>query len=517
MRGPLLETLIALVVAGAASAQSLPAPQVLRIDSGRADQGYAVASDAAGNAYVAGSVEDNGRPTRFAVIKYDARGRLAWRSHAPATFGGPIGEARSVAVDASGNVYATGRVFVTTGFAPIVQGLLVKLRPDGSVQWVRALGNANPGVRVAINAAGHVVVGSASGATLSFDPAGNPLWQRPYVGEAAGDTFSILDLATDAAGNVIVTGSGISALSATMRFASDVITIKYDAAGQRVWQRVYSDTQVSDERASALAVAGDGSVVVTGTHSEDTAGELPVTPLLLKYDADGAPLLTAIDEVLGGSDVAADEAGEIVVSGSGRVTRLRATGELIWTTPVANAFGVERLALGAQGTVYASGDLGTGLLGADGAILASRTFTDGNRDRASTEALHRDALGVLYAVGTSRAALSTSADLITLRYAAGAPPPPALPAAPSNLSGVAGSRQVSLRWQDNSGNETGFRIERCRGASCSSFIAVAETGANVTAFVDTGLRRSRSFRYRVRALNGAGASAASNVVTVRVP
>ena len=79
------------------------------------------------------------------------------------------------------------------------------------------------------------------------------------------------------------------------------------------------------------------------------------------------------------------------------------------------------------------------------------------------------------------------------------------------------ARQATLRWQDNSGNETGFRIERCRGASCSSFKTVAETAANTIAFVDTGLRRNRSFRYRVRALNAAGASAASNVVSVRLP
>jgi hypothetical protein len=518
MRARSLTRLLPLLLAGVASAQTLPAPRVLRIDSGRADQGFAVASDPAGNAYVAGSVEENGRPTRFAVIKYDARGRLVWRSHAPATFGGPVGEARSVAVDGSGNVYATGRVFVTTGFQPVVRGLLVKLGPDGSVRWTRSLGNGTPGVRVALNAAGDVVVGSGSGTTLGFDAAGNALWQQPYVGEAGGDTFSILDLAADADGNVIVAGSGISALSATLRFASDAITIKYDAAGRRVWQRVYSDTQASDEHVAALAVGRDGSVVVTGTHSEDTAGELPLTPLLLKYDANGVPLLTRIDDRLGGSDVAVDEAGEIVVSGSGRVTRLSAAGEVLWSTPSANAFGVERLALGAQGTVYASGGLATGVLGAGGAILANQIFSDGNRDRASTQALLRDARGVVYAVGTSSAAVSTSADLVTLRYAAGeAPAPPALPAAPGNLSAAAAAREATLRWQDNSGDETGFRIERCRGASCSSFKTVAETAANAVTFVDTGLRRNRAFRYRVRALNAAGASPASNVVTVRLP
>jgi hypothetical protein len=415
-----LATLLAVLftlVAHGASAQTLPAPQALRIDRGRADRGHAVAADPAGNAYVAGSVEDRKRPTHFAVIKYDACGRRLWRSHAPRTFGGPVGEARSLAVDTAGNVYATGRVFVTTGFQPVVQGLLVKVGADGTVRWTRALGNANPGVRVAVDANGDVVVGSGSGTTLSFDAAGNALWQAPFRGEAGGDTFSIADLGTDADGNVIVAGSGITARSAALRFASDAITVKYDASGRRVWQHVHSETEISDERAAALDVAPDGSVVVTGTHSEDTAGELPVTPLLLKYGADGTPLLTLIDDRLGGSDVAVDGSGEIVVAGTGRVTRLRANGEVLWSTPSASAFGVERLALGPQGTVYASGGLDTGLLGAGGQILANQIFAIRNHDRASTQALHRDARGVVYAVGTSSGALSTSADLITLRYA----------------------------------------------------------------------------------------------------
>jgi hypothetical protein len=93
-----------------------------------------------------------------------------------------------------------------------------------------------------------------------------------------------------------------------------------------------------------------------------------------------------------------------------------------------------------------------------------------------------------------------------------APPPPA-PNAPSNLrvTSVA-NRRISLAWDDNSTNETGFKLERCTGATCTNFAQITQTGANVTTFTNTGLARRTTYRYRVRAFNATGNSAYSNIV-----
>jgi len=94
-----------------------------------------------------------------------------------------------------------------------------------------------------------------------------------------------------------------------------------------------------------------------------------------------------------------------------------------------------------------------------------------------------------------------------------------VPNAPSNLVGNPVSpTQINLSWQDNSNNETGFSIERCTGNNCSNFAQIATVGANVTAFPDTtGLSGNNFYRYRVRAFNGSGNSAFSNVITVKTP
>jgi tripartite motif-containing protein 71 len=95
---------------------------------------------------------------------------------------------------------------------------------------------------------------------------------------------------------------------------------------------------------------------------------------------------------------------------------------------------------------------------------------------------------------------------------------PALPAAPSNLTAMAVSRsQINLSWTDNSGNETGFKIERCKGDTCTNFSQIATVGANVTTFYNTKLSRNTTYRYRVRAYNGAGDSANSNIASATTP
>lgn len=82
------------------------------------------------------------------------------------------------------------------------------------------------------------------------------------------------------------------------------------------------------------------------------------------------------------------------------------------------------------------------------------------------------------------------------------------PLPPDGLTAAAVSAgQIALTWTDNSGDETGFKIERSVVSGTSGFSQIALVGANVTTYNDSGLAASTRYWYRVRAVNGVGDSA----------
>ena len=88
---------------------------------------------------------------------------------------------------------------------------------------------------------------------------------------------------------------------------------------------------------------------------------------------------------------------------------------------------------------------------------------------------------------------------------------------PSSLTATAvSSSGIDLSWQDNSINETGFRVQRQRDGS-SDWVPVGTTPANATNFSDAGLLPGARYRYRVQAFNQSESSAFSNqaVATTR--
>jgi transcriptional regulator CtsR len=80
------------------------------------------------------------------------------------------------------------------------------------------------------------------------------------------------------------------------------------------------------------------------------------------------------------------------------------------------------------------------------------------------------------------------------------------PDAPSDLSAETLSyTQIELSWEDNSNNETGFKIERKKEGG--SFSQIGTVGADVTTYKDYDLTANTTYFYRVRAYNSIGNSA----------
>jgi len=91
------------------------------------------------------------------------------------------------------------------------------------------------------------------------------------------------------------------------------------------------------------------------------------------------------------------------------------------------------------------------------------------------------------------------------------PPPSGLGATPVNTT------QVNLAWTDNTGSETGFKVEKCTGVGCSNFAELTKLPRNTTSYSDTSVCNTTDYRYRVKAINEGLSSGGGGCWTRRAP
>jgi hypothetical protein len=144
-------------------------------------------------------------------------------------------------------------------------------------------------------------------ATIKYDSAGNELWEKRYNGPGNGIDWAFA-IAVDGSGNVYVTGgSGGSGTS------DDYATIKYDPDGNELWVTRYNSPANFGDYARAIAVDGSENVYVTGGSGGSGTSQDYAT---IKYDSAGNELWVRRYNSPGNSD---DEAYAIAVDGSGNV------------------------------------------------------------------------------------------------------------------------------------------------------------------------------------------------------
>jgi hypothetical protein len=114
--------------------------------------------------------------------------------------------------------------------------------------------------------------------------------------------------------------------------------------------------------------------------------------------------------------------------------------------------------------------------------------------------------------GDAAGNLGTSSDFTFTTLASADTTPPT---APTGLGAtVVSSSRINLAWTASTDNVgvTGYRVERCQGAGCTSFSQIATPAG--TSYGDTGLSGNTSYNYRVRAADAAGnLGGYSNVAT----
>jgi len=396
------------------------------------DEAKAVSVDNSGNVHVAGTTWGLGTLNDYATIKYDSVGQQQWVALYN-DLAHPDEQLNAMTIDASGNVYVTGRS--GTNNIPYVC-TTIKYDSAGQQQWIARYNAANGaiGEAIAVDSSGNTYVAAAASnqfntlfcATIKYNAAGEQLWVAEYHGGGGADEPAAI--VVDKAGNVYVTGT------TQICPGSDYLTLKYNSAGQEQWVARYYGPQEHLDAAKAIDVDNSGNVYVTGRSFSDYA--------TIKYNAAGQQQWVAREVGGEGNAIALDGAGNVYVTGQiaadyGTI-KYNAVGQQQWVAryngPPGNASDVATaIVLDDMSNVYVTGrSERTGIFSdSDYATVKYNSVGQqqwvvryngpGNTDdRAAAMAI--DTLGNVYVTGMSGS--GSDSDFLTIKYGQGPTPTP---------------------------------------------------------------------------------------------
>ncbi len=242
--------------------------------------GIALASS--GDIFVAAHESAPHVPYDLIVRRHDANGNLVWeRRYEPSDHRTTAEYASGIAV-AGSNIYVISHASNTNGDYDI---LTLKYRDNGDLEWVRRFGGveqySDGPVSVAADSAGNVLVagdvystnGNYDIVVLKYDPAGNLLWNHAY-NASPGSSDRVVGMKVDAAGNAHVVGS-----TANGGDQYGAVTLRISADGALLWATRERSTARWGFQITGMDIDADGNTVVAGTESPYA--------FAWKYDANG--------------------------------------------------------------------------------------------------------------------------------------------------------------------------------------------------------------------------------------
>ncbi|EMN89908.1 SBBP repeat-containing protein [Leptospira weilii] len=324
---------------------------------------YAIASDLSGNIYSVGTTNGaldgeafDGTPdfidSDLFIVKYDSNGNKQWTRLLGIAAGGNTG-ATSVATDSTGNIFVTGNSASGLDGQTFGGGgtgyFIVKYNSAGAKQWTKLYAGPSPSGITYDNSNGKIyLVGTTfnmttmdgipvSGANdsflIQFDSSGNRIWTK-LTGTSGKDTKSN-GVTLDGQGNIYITGSTNGNIDDQMQSGNntrDLLVIKFDSNGNRIWTRQLGFTgsifEFSSKNAVGTGIVFDKnqSLYITGyttgnldkqTHSDPSNSRHNV--FISKYDLNGNKIWTSITGLKGfnceASSITIDQQGHPYLTG----------------------------------------------------------------------------------------------------------------------------------------------------------------------------------------------------------
>lgn len=278
---------------------------------GSSDSAQALTVDSSGNIYVAGYTHNKGTSSDFTVAKYDTNGNQLWVANYD--YITETDRALAIALDASNNVYVTGRS--DSDSSNLISNddiVTIKYSSTGTQLWViRYNGTGNlidTGRVIKVATSGNVYVGGRTSnasnydyIVLKYNTSGAQQWVNIYNGTGNDEGF-FMDL--DASENIYITGNSDNSTGTN----TDILTQKINSAGVTQWTKRFDGTSNGNDIVDAIKTDSLGNVFVAGTtDSDNQSTTINNNICLIKYDNTGNQLWVAnYNGINNGDDQASD-------------------------------------------------------------------------------------------------------------------------------------------------------------------------------------------------------------------
>lgn len=465
----------------------------------------------------------------------------------------------SVALDAYDQVYT-----VDYEHALGAEMTLTKRAPNGALIWTAMFDQPSSTMWeraswVVVDSTGNAIVCGtlmsgysnpveAASVVMKFDASGKMVWRRVF--ESGFDGSSVKKCLVDASDDVYVLGMGSGPngrVTKVKKFSADGTALwsYFDAAGIGAavnlkltpdFHLLITGRSVTGSFNGYAKIDLNGNAVwslpalaslTVGDSAGDAFGNTYVIQssnagtTLQKLDTAGARIWKNVYPISGFRvEVGSDD--RPVISGfpnsgapGAAFVKVSETGALLWSNPDADGslalLAHAHMLLDADNNAYlAAGtmsEMAVTRVNADGTSGWTRTIPFGYGQAIALG--HTDPS--VYVVGGTTARLNQG-------------DPTSAPTQPTPLSYFSLTQNsIHLGWSDNSINETGFSLERCRGtgavcdANPAAWGALATLAANTSTYRDNALSPEVSYSWRVRAFNSGGASPYSNTLSATTP
>jgi hypothetical protein len=286
---------------------------------------HCVKIDSNNNVYVAGYTEgaigeNNPLSKQHSLVaKYDSNGNLLWTR----TLGTDVQSDRlytnGAAIDSNNNVYLCGYSSAATIDGNVNMGkndiFLIKYDSNGNKQWTKTFGSDenDAAIKMTIDSNNNIYMtgyttgdlfgntntGSSDIFTMKCDSNGNKLWTQ-LLGSTNWDDGC--DIITDTNNNIYVLGkvtSDADGHTITNEGSNDIILIKYESNGNKLWSKTLSSTPSEQfpttphDFPTRIAIDSNNNLYIIGTTYGDFEGNTLVgwwDVFCIKYDSNGNKL-----------------------------------------------------------------------------------------------------------------------------------------------------------------------------------------------------------------------------------